>query len=102
MSISPDQVLNVAAVFDPEGTATALAERKAQATAQAAEESAPKTRKSRRARREAEKEKPAPPPREVLVETGWPIRIREVRIEAGQMDFSDQFIQPNFAADIKT
>ena len=101
VSISPDQVLNVAAVFDPEGTATALAERKAQAAAQAAEESAPKTRKSRRARKEAEKEKPAPPPREVLVETGWPIRIREVRIEAGQMNFSDQFIQPNFAADIK-
>jgi hypothetical protein len=35
------------------------------------------------------------------VETGWPIRIREVRIESGQMNFSDQFIQPNFAADIK-
>ena len=35
------------------------------------------------------------------METGWPIRIREVRIESGQMNFSDQFIQPNFAADIK-
>jgi Domain of Unknown Function (DUF748) len=101
VSISPDQVLNVAAVFDPEGTAVALAERKAQAAAKAAEESAPKTRKPRRARKAAAKAKPAPPPREALAETGWPIRIREVRIEAGQMNFSDQFIQPNFAADIK-
>ncbi len=38
VSISPDQVLNVAAVFDPEGTAAALAERKAQAAEEAAAE----------------------------------------------------------------
>ena len=102
VSISPDQVLNVAAVFDPEGTAAALAERKAKAAEEASAESAPKERKPRRARKKEPKEEPAPPPpREVLVETGWPIRIREVRIESGQMNFSDQFIQPNFAADIK-
>ena len=103
VSISPDQVLNVAAVFDPEGTAAALAERKAKAAEdEASAESAPKERKPRRARKKEPKKEPAPPPpREVLVETGWPIRIREVRIESGQMNFSDQFIQPNFAADIK-
>ena len=101
VSISPNQVLNVAAVFDPQGTAAALAEREAQAAAQAAEASAPKDRKARRARKPAQKAKPAPPPREVLVETGLPIRIREVRIESGQMNFSDQFIKPNFAADIE-
>jgi hypothetical protein len=99
VSISPDQVLNVAAVFDPEGTAAALAERKAMA---AAEESESKKRRPQRARKDKNERVPAaPPPREVLVETGWPIRIREVRIESGQMNFSDQFIQPNFAADIK-
>jgi hypothetical protein len=38
----------------------------------------------------------------VLVETGMPIRIREVRIDAGRMDFADYFIQPNFAADINS
>ena len=103
VSISPDQVLNVAAVFDPVGTAAALAERKAKAAEdEASAESAPKERKPRRARKKEPKKAPAPPPpREVLVETGWPIRIREVRIESGQMNFSDQFIQPNFAADIK-
>jgi hypothetical protein len=106
VSISPEQVLNVAAVFDPEGTAAALAERKAQEAAESAADGAAKQRQSRRASKK-EKSKPkkkapaAPPPREVLVETGWPIRIREVRIESGQMNFSDQFIQPNFAADIK-
>jgi len=101
VSISPDQVLNVAAVFDPEGTAAALAEREAKAAEEAPAESAPKERKPRRARKKEPKEAPAPPPREVLVEAGWPIRIREVRIGSGQMNFSDQFIQPNFAADIK-
>lgn len=101
VSISPDQVLNVAAVFDPEGTAAALAERKATA-AEATAESESKKRKPQRARKDKKEKVPAaPPPREVLVETGWPIRIREVRIESGQMNFSDQFIQPNFAADIK-
>lgn len=102
VSISPDQVLNVAAVFDPEGTAAALAERKAKAAEdEASAEGEPKERKPRRARKKEPKKEPAPPPpREVLVETGWPIRIREMRIESGQMNFSDQFIQPNFAADI--
>jgi len=101
VSISPDQVLNVAAVFDPEGTAAALAERKAKA-AEATAESESKNRKPQRTRKDKKEKVPAaPPPREVLVETGWPIRIREVRIESGQMNFSDQFIQPNFAADIK-
>ena len=101
VSISPDQVLNVAAVFDPEGTAAALAERKARA-AEATAESESKKRKPQRARKDKKEKVPAaPPPREVLVETGWPIRVREVRIESGQMNFSDQFIQPNFAADIK-
>ena len=102
VSISPEQVLNVAAVFDPEGTAAALAERRAQAAAEAAKDSAPKKRASRRASKKEPKKAPGRPlPREVLVETGWPIRIREVRIQTGQMNFSDQFIQPNFAADIK-
>jgi hypothetical protein len=101
VSISPDQVLNVAAVFDPEGTAAALAERKAKAAEQSAAESSSKKREQRQSRKKEPKKPPAPPPREELVETGWPIRIREVRIESGQMNFSDQFIQPNFAADIK-
>src|SRR5688572_19765499 len=102
VSISPDQVLNVAAVFDPEGTAAALAERKAKAASEATAESESKKRQPQRARKDKKENVPAaPPPREVLVETGWPMRIREVRIESGQMNFSDQFIQPNFAADIK-
>jgi hypothetical protein len=102
VAISPDQVLNVAAVFDPEGTAAALAERKAKAATEATGESETPTRAARRARKPTPKKPPPPPqPREELVETGWPIRIREVRIESGQMNFSDHFIQPNFAADIK-
>jgi hypothetical protein len=83
------------------GTAAALAERKAKAAAEASSDTAPKKRPPRREHKKRKKAPAAPPPREVLVETGWPIRIREVRIESGQMNFSDQFIQPNFTADIK-
>ncbi len=103
VAISPDQVLNVAAVFDPEGTAAALAERKAKAAAEAAGGSETPKRPARSTRKAARQKEPpaAPPPRTELKETGWPVRIREVRIESGQMNFSDQFIQPNFAADIK-
>ncbi len=56
VSISPDQVLNVAAVFDPEGTAAALAERKAQAAEQAAAESAAKERQAASVKETEEKE----------------------------------------------
>jgi len=101
VAISPDQVLNVAAVFDPEGTAAALAERKAKAAAETQGQSDASKRPARSGRKAKKKAAPPPPPREVLVETGWPIRIREVRVEAGRMNFSDQFIQPNFAADIR-
>ena len=48
-----------------------------------------------KSKKQVKKAPAKPPPREVLVETGWPVRIREVRIESGQMNFSDQFIQPN-------
>jgi uncharacterized protein involved in outer membrane biogenesis len=62
VSISPDQVLNVAAVFDPEGTAAALAERKAKAAAEASADSAPKKRQPRRERKK-QQAAPAAPPR---------------------------------------
>jgi hypothetical protein len=102
ISISPEQVLNVAAVFDPEGTATALAERKAQAAAGDIDEVEKKGKAKPAAKpKKGEQAEAAPPPQEALVETGWPVRIREVQIESGQMNFSDQNIKPNFAADIK-
>jgi hypothetical protein len=42
----------------------------------------------------------APPPPEPLPAEGMPIRIREVRIDSGTMDFTDLYVQPNFAAEI--
>jgi uncharacterized protein involved in outer membrane biogenesis len=105
--VSSDQVVNVAAVFDPEGTAKALAERKAEAAAKAQEASRKKTRaevqaEERAAAAEARARADAPPPPQPeLRETGMPIRIREVAVVGGTMDFSDYSVQPNFAAAIQ-
>jgi uncharacterized protein involved in outer membrane biogenesis len=106
--VSSDAVLNVSAVFDPQGTAAAVAQAKADRAAQAA---APKRRKTRaeiRAEKRAEEAAAqarklaaaAPPPE--LKESGMPIRIREVQIAGGTMDFADFSVQPNFAAAVES
>jgi len=106
--VSSDAVLNASAVFDPQGTAAAVAQAKADRAAQAA---APKQRKTRaevRAEKQAEQAAAkarklaaaAPPPE--LRETGMPIRIRQVHIASGTMDFADFSVQPNFAAAIES
>jgi hypothetical protein len=102
--VSSDQVINVAAVFDPEGTAAALAQRKAEAAAKSEEASRKKTRAEVRAAAEAAKARAnaPPPPEPELRETGMPIRIREVAVVGGEMDFSDYSVQPNFAAAIQS
>jgi hypothetical protein len=96
---SSNQVLNVAAVLDPQGTAEMLRAREAEAAAQKAE-AAKKPPPKKRERTKAAKMPPPAAPKPGLVETGMPIRIREVRLDAGHMDFADYFIQPNFAAQI--
>jgi hypothetical protein len=109
--VSPDQIINIAAVLDPEGTAKALAERQAAAAADAARTPAERKRMEKE-REVAEKaaEKAAarsrdsadsPPPVQAAPADTFPIRIREVRIERGRMNFSDYFIQPNFSAEVQ-
>jgi len=107
--ISQEQIVNIAAVLDPQGTAAALAERRAAAAAEAARTPAER-RAIEREQKAADKaaaraRKPgnapaAPPPSAPVAET-LPVRIREVRIERGRMNFSDYFIEPNFAADVQ-
>ena len=105
--VSSDQVLNVAAVFDPAGTAAALAARKAEAAAKATEASRKKTRAEVRAEKKAAeaaanaRAKAPPEPAAAPRETGMPIRIREVGVVRGTMDFADFSVQPNFAAAIQ-
>ena len=100
--LGSNQVLNLAAVLDPEGTAKALAEREAQA---AAEAQAPKGKKKKPRQKpppkpkKGEKTAPAPPPVQTYVE-GMPIRIGELRFVDGTIDFADFFVQPNFQAKI--
>jgi hypothetical protein len=105
--VSSDAVLNVSAVFDPAGTAAAVAEAKAAAAAQAAESKRKKSRAELQAEKKAEAEAARarklaasqPPPE--LKETGMPVRIREVVVTGGTMDFADYSVQPNFAAAIE-
>ncbi len=104
--VSSDAVLNVAAVFDPQGTAAAVAQAKADKAAQEAKPERKPTRAEIRAEKQAAAEAAAArklaaaAPPEELKETGMPIRIREVEVVDGTMDFADFSVQPNFAAAI--
>jgi uncharacterized protein involved in outer membrane biogenesis len=109
--VSQEQIVNLAAVLDPAGTQAALAERRAAAAAEAARSPAERKRLEReqkaadRAAAKARKGGKAPPPPIPTAvadapET-FPIRIREVRIEDGRMNFSDYFVEPDFSADVQ-
>jgi uncharacterized protein involved in outer membrane biogenesis len=107
--ISQEQIVNIAAVLDPQGTAAALAERRAAAAAEAARTPAERRAIEREQKaadkaaakaRKSGKAPAAPPPPEPIAES-LPIRIREVRIERGRMNFSDYFIEPDFTADVQ-
>lgn len=107
--IGEDQVLNIAAVLDPEGTAAALAERKAVEAAEAALSPAEKRRREKE--QEAREEQaaratktgavPPPVPATASAPEEFPVRIREVRIERGRMNFTDHFVEPDFSADVR-
>lgn len=107
--ISEEQVLNIAAVIDPQGTAAALAERRAAQAAEAARSPAEKRRleKEQEAReKQAARAKkagavaPPPSPPEPAADE-FPVRVREVRIERGRMSFADHFVQPDFSAEVQ-
>jgi hypothetical protein len=107
--ISPERVINLSAVMDPEATAAALKARRAEAAADAA--LSPAQRRKRDRERDAaaeqagkERDDRGAAPRQKLAplpEESMPVRIREVRIVRGTMDFADNFIKPNFAARIE-
>jgi hypothetical protein len=111
--ISDEQVINIAAVLDPQGSAAALAERRAAAAAEAARTPAERRRLEReRAAAEKAAEKDAAkarkagvatptPPSEAAPPDTFPIRIREIRVDGGRMNFSDYFVKPNFSADVQ-
>jgi len=106
--ISREQIVNISAVFDPEAAALKMEEfRTAQASGgkdkPARKESRAERRKREKAEEAARKAKTAaavaalnqPDPPDT-----FPIRIGEVRVQKGRMNFSDFNIQPNFAAEI--
>jgi hypothetical protein len=102
--MSADQILNVSAVFDRQGTAAILEARKAAAATKSAAPDRRKTRAELRAEKQAAAAEMSArahaPPAPELKESGMPIRIRELTVEGGRMDFADFSIQPNFAANI--
>jgi hypothetical protein len=106
--ISPERIINIAAVLDPQGTAAALEARRAEAAAEAKLTPAEKRRRDKE-RAEAEKQAAeatktrgaaGPPTLAPLPAEEMPIRIREVRIEDGTMNFTDLYVKPNFSAKI--
>ena len=107
--ISPERVINISAVLDPEGTRAALEARRAEAAADAALTAAQRRERDRAreaAQEQADKEQEArgaasPHTLAPLPEETMPVRIRQVRIDGGTMDFADNFIKPNFAARIE-
>jgi uncharacterized protein involved in outer membrane biogenesis len=110
--ISPEQVINIAAVLDPQGTAAALEARRAAAAAEAAMTPAERRRaaKEKEAAAEAEDKakqaartagKTAAPAEEPAPPDTFPVRIRALVIEGGRMNFSDYLVQPNFSADVQ-
>ena len=115
--ISPERVINIAAVLDPQGTAKALEERRAAEAAEATLSPAERRRiereqeatekaaaKAKKAEARARKAGSAPPPStaaESAPPDTFPIRIREVRIDNGRMNFTDNSIEPNFSADVQ-
>jgi len=106
--VSPEQVINIAAVLDPAGTAEALAQRRAEAAAEAARSPAERRRLGKeraaaeKAAPKARKDGTAPPPvQEPAPADTFPIRIREIRVDGGRMNFSDFFVKPNFSADVQ-
>ena len=106
--VSAEGILNAAAVFDPAGTAAAAAAAQAEKAAQAAAASRKKTRAEVRAEKQVAaaavkaRALAAAQPAPTLEETGMPIRIREVTIAQGTMDFSDLSVRPNFAAAVQS
>jgi hypothetical protein len=109
--ISEEQIVNLAAVLDPEGTQAALAERRAAAAAEAARSPAERKRLERekkaadkaaaKARRSGQAPPPPAPSKVAAAPETFPIRVREVRIEDGRMNFSDYFVEPDFSADVQ-
>jgi uncharacterized protein involved in outer membrane biogenesis len=106
--ISPERVVNIAAVLDPRGTAEALAQRRAENAAEAARTPAERRRLAKEraatekvaAKARKDGTTPSPAVRPVPADT-FPIRVREIRIDGGRMSFSDSFVKPHFAAEVQ-
>ncbi len=109
--ISREQILNISAVMDPKGAAAKLKEWREQQARLASETAAQKMARvmqerarAAQAKRELKARAAAPPPPEVTATAPEaeliPIRIREVRIEGGRMNFSDYTVPPDFNAEI--
>ncbi len=113
--ITPERILNISQVLDPEGTAKVLAERRAEDAAEAARSPSEKRRlererkaaekaaaKQKKADEKAGRTAAAATPRPAAIPADeFPVRIRTVRVDGGRMNFTDNFIQPNFSADVQ-
>jgi hypothetical protein len=111
--IGPEGVLNLSAVLDPAGARAQIEARRRAAAEQAEAQSRKGLQRAKRgraagagpkaksARGKSRRDEPASRPVATApAPEGMPIRIREVRIDGGRLNFSDLNIRPNFSADI--
>lgn len=110
--VSQEQVVNLAAVLDPEGAREALAERRVQAATKAARSPAERKQLERerkateraaaKARKAGKATAPPASTKAAVAPEAFPIRIRELRIDDGRMNFSDYFVEPDFSAEVRS
>ena len=117
--VSREEILNISAVLNPQGAAlarqewrakqerlaseTPAAEKAREKQEQALKQQAEKAEKEKKAL--AKSTRPAPAPAATAHAAAepelFPIRIRELRIESGRMNFSDYSVPPEFTADVQ-
>ena len=111
--VSREQILNISAVLDPKGVAAALRDFHAKEAREASESPAERRHREQQEQAQAAQAKKkeqaraqSKPPAPVATAKGaapemMPIRIRELRIEAGRMNFSDYSVPPEFTAEVQ-
>jgi hypothetical protein len=115
--VSREEILNISAVLDPKAAAHArreFQERQARLASESPAEKRAREKQEKTQNDQKEKDKKAqarakanapkqaaPAVRAAAEPESFPVRIRELRIESGRMNFSDYSVPPDFNADIQ-
>ncbi len=106
--ISREEIINISAVLDPKAAAAEAQQKRATAAALATETKAQKRQREQQAAaakkaavQARKKSGPAAPAPVSAPADTMPVRIRELLVQRGRMNFSDLSVDPNFTANIQ-